>query len=260
MIPSSAASVPRQQTLPRLPELLITAGRFSVIHWDAGYPLLIPAPRSPPLFAATTKGRSSPEQLLPPPYTLLSSPSCRSSRSVVPGRLGHRALHCRLQTHGKLPLLRIPRHDGHRFHLDNGLFLRRSPTLRLVQVGARVLSKHPRDRRCVWGSDLTLGCRSEATGQSEQRRDLSHQSHHGLVSPNPRQPRAQHLPLQRPFVLLLCSAEKGAHGPGSFPRQSYGDLHAAEPTQPGPRGTEGSPKTHPPLPQHPHPPGTRALG
>lgn len=263
MIPSSAASVPRQQTLPRLPELLFTAGRFSVIHWDASYPLLIPAPRSPPLFAATTKGRSSLEQLLP----TLSCPLPPAGQVAL----------------WSLVVLAIERYivvckpmGNFRFSASHAMmgiaftwimaFSCAAPPLfgwsRWVQgcsAQPQLLSKHPRDRRHVWGSDLTLGCRSEATGQSEQRRDLSHQSHLGvpLVSPDPRQPRAQHLLLQRPFVLLLCSAEKGAQGHGSSPRQSHGDLHTAEPAQPGPRGTEGSPKTHPPLPQHPQP---RELG
>lgn len=118
-----------------------------------------PSPSVPSALCCDHEGKIKPGAA--PPYTLLSSPSCRSSRSVVPGRLGHRALHCRLQTHGKLPLLRIPRHDGHCFHLDNGLFLRRSPTLRLVQVGARVLSTTPAAQQTPQGQETRLGLRPD---------------------------------------------------------------------------------------------------
>lgn len=89
------------------------------------------------------KGRSRPAELLPPPYALSFSPSRRPSCPVVPGCLGHRALHRRLQTHGKLSLLCNPRHDGHRFYLDNGLFLCCSTPLWLVQVSRRMLSSSP---------------------------------------------------------------------------------------------------------------------
>jgi len=108
-------------------------------------PCWSPTTRSPLLFLATTRPRRE-DQAQRSSYhrrTLSFSPSCRPSRPVVPGCLGHRALHRRLQTHGKLPLLLKPRHDGHCFYLGNGPFLCRSTSLRLVQVSGRMLSGSP---------------------------------------------------------------------------------------------------------------------
>lgn len=127
------------------------------------------------------KGRPSQEELSSSLDPLSFPPSCRPGCPLVPGGLGHRALHRCLQAHGKLPLLCHPRHDGHRFHLGHGLLLCCSTPLWLVQV-SRGTQPPWWGERCIhgYGTSQPLPKRQwSGTGKCE----LRCKTHDGSESP-----------------------------------------------------------------------------